>query len=122
MHFPVAVPGAPVDSDICLAGPGKVQSLAVTARLNHAREQYHVCVSGKYHGETRENPDWVGLWPKGCDRTPGVFYSLYRLAAAYADIEPGQGPILSSFVTVVDYPELKNSLMELLGATDRASQ
>ena len=31
------------------------------------------------------------------------------------DIEPGQVPPLSSLVNVVDYPELKHSLMELLG-------
>ena len=97
MHLLVVVPGAPVDGDICLAGPGKVQRLAVEATLlNCAREQYDLCVSRKYHGRTRKNLTcgvyvWDGLVYDRKVVTIPMEFSMACITSAqsYADIKLG---------------------------------
>ena len=43
MHIPVAVPDAPINGDICISGPSKLNRLAIEATLSTVRDNHVTC-------------------------------------------------------------------------------
>ena len=121
MHIPVAVPDAPIDGDICISGPGKLNRLAIESTLSTVRENHRTCalVVNTTGGPVRiRSGVYIGdglVYDRKVVAEPLEFPTACVASVCSAiDIEPGQGPPLSSLVNVVDYPELRHSLMELL--------
>lgn len=122
MRVPIRVPDAPVGSDICLEGIGNLCRLAVESTLStvwegHISEALMVNTTG---GSIRvKNGLLVGqclLYDKKVVSEPLEFPTacVSSVSQSSGDIELGQAPTLRSLVNVVDYPEMKQSLLELL--------
>ncbi|RUM27774.1 MAG: hypothetical protein DSY32_05100, partial [Aquifex sp.] len=119
----IRVPDAPVGSDICLDGIGPIKRLAVESTLSTVREGH---VTEALVVNTTGGPIKIqhGLllgkclsYDKKVVPEPLEFptNSVSSVCKSAVDTELGQAPTLRSLVNVVDYPEMKHSLLELLG-------
>ena len=123
MHIPVSVPEASVGSDICLAGPGKLCRLAVEATLTTVAEGHvtaALVVNTSGVSVRLKHGTLLGeglVYDRKVVPEPLEFPNACVASAreSCGDIERGQVPTLSSLVNVVDYPERKHSLLELMG-------
>ena len=121
MRIPITVPDAPVNSDICFTGPCKLQRLAVESTLSTVQEgnvtsALVVNVTG---GPVRvKHGLYLGdglVYDQKVLPTPLDFpKACVATVSSTSDSELGLGPPLSSLVNVVDYPELKHSLLDIL--------
>ncbi len=122
MHIPVSVPNATVGCDICLEGPSLVKALTVESTLNTVREGNRtialvVNTTGSpvklkqgvflsralaYNGRVESEPDEL---PQACVGT---------VSHSPACDKTSQNSSIDSHVKVVDYPELRPSLLNLL--------
>ena len=123
MHVPISVPHSTVGCDICIEGPSQVQKLSVEPTLTTVREGHKatalvvnttggpvrlrqgVFLSKALAYDKRVIPE-PPEFPQAC------IASVDQLPS---NSERGQDPTLSSYVSVVDYPELKQPLLKLLG-------
>ncbi|KAG0722691.1 Sucrase-isomaltase, intestinal [Chionoecetes opilio] len=116
-----------VDNDLCHAGPKKVKRLAVETTLSTVSVGYvtSTLVVNTTGGPVRVKHGvflWEGLVydrkvvPEPLELPTACVATLQKSAV---DIEQGLDPTListlCSLVNVVDYPELKHSLLKLLG-------
>ncbi len=142
MHIPVSVPNARVSCDICIEGESKVKRLAVEPTLCTVREGHKMTAlvvnttggpitlrQGVFLSEGLAYDGQVVSEP--VDLPAPVVASV---CASVGKDSMVQTQKLESLVTVVDYPELSSSLIQLLkryrdvfalpgeplGATDRA--
>ena len=120
--LPVSIPNVPKGCDVCVEGPSRVNKLAVEPTLNTIHEGNRTTVLAV---NTSGGP--IKL-KQGVFITQALVYdqrvvpealeisaaSVASLRRSAGDIEQGTGPTLSSFVNVVDYPEAKHSLLDLL--------
>ncbi len=141
LRVKVALKGVPVGSDVCLSGPSKLQKVSVESTLSTVRENHIITafVVNTSGGPVRvRHGVYLGdglVYDRKVVAKPLEFPMACAAAVrSSSDIERGQRPHLSSFVNVVDYQELKHSLLHLLenhrsaialageplGATDRA--
>ena len=120
--IPVSIPKVPLGCDVCMEGPSRVNKLAVEPTLTtvHTENQTSVLAVNMSGGP-------INL-KQGVFITQALVYdqkvvpealevpaaSVASLSGSAGDIEQGMGPTLSSFVNVVDYPDAKHSLLELL--------
>ena len=123
MHIPVAVPEAGVGCDICLEGPSRVKRLVIESTLNTVLEGHKTValVVNTSGGPVRIKQGVLLSKALVYDRRviPEPFEFPTACVASMGklprDSEQGLVPTLDSLVTVVDYPELKQPLMALLG-------
>ncbi len=121
MHIPISLPHAPIESDVCFTGPCKPKRLAMestfsTVREGHVASALVVTTTG---GPVRvKHGVYLGdglVYDRKLLPTPLEFPTACVAAMqSSADIELGQDPTLSSLVNVVDYPEQKHLLLDLL--------
>ena len=140
MRVKVALKGAPVGSDVCLSGPCKLQKVNVESTLSTVRENHQTTalIVNTSGGPVRvRHGVYLGdalVYDRKVVPEPLEFPTACAAAVrSSTDIERGQRPHLSSFVNVVDYPEWKHGLLQILenhrsavalpgeqlGATDR---
>lgn len=142
MHIPVSVPNARVGCDICIEGPSKVKRLAVEPTLCTVRDGHQTSAlvvnntggpiklrQGVFLSEALAYDGRVA--PEPVDLAES---SVAPVCASVSTDLMTQTQELENLVTVADYPELRNSLIQLLkryrdvfalpgeplGATDRA--
>ena len=121
-HIPVSIPSIPVGYDVCLEGPSRVNKLTVEPTLNTIHEGNRTTVLAV------NNSGGPVKLKQGVFLTQALVYDRKVLPEALevpatcvasvsnsaGDIEQGTVPTLSSLVNVVDYPEWRHSLVELL--------
>ena len=123
MHVPVSVPDATVGCDICIEGPSQMHRLSVEPTLSTVRDTHKATalVVNTTCGPIKLKQ---GLFlskalvydkrviPEPLEFPQACVASVEQLPG---NSERGQDPTLSSFVTVADYPDLKQPLLKLLG-------
>ncbi len=123
MHIPISVPKATVGCDICIEGPSQVQRVYVEPILTTMRDGHNTTalVVNTTGGSVKlkhglflskalvydqrvvpKPPEFPQACVTSVDQSP-------------SNSERGQDPTLSSYVSVVDYPELTERLLKLLG-------
>ncbi len=123
MHIPVSVPNTIVGCDICLEGASYVKRLAVESTLNTVREGHKTVafVVNTTGGPVKIKHEvllskvlayYMRVIPEPMEFPRACVASVGQLPC---DSERGSDPTLRLLVSVVDYPELKQSLMTLLG-------
>ena len=112
MRVKVVLKGAPVGSDVCLAGPSRLQRVNVESKLSNVRENHitTALVVNTSGGPVRvRHGVYLGdglVYDRKVVSEPLEFPTACAAAVrSSSDIERGQRPHLSSFVSVVDFPE-----------------
>ena len=122
MHISVSVPKATVGCDICFEGPSRVKRLVVESTLNRVREGHKtdLLVVNTTGGPIKLKQRVLLSQALAYDK-PVVSEPLGMPSACVASLynstshnKPVETQTLDSFVTVVDYPEFRPSLLELL--------
>lgn len=119
----VRVPEAPIGSDVCLEGIGSVKRLAVESTLSTVRESHitDALVVNTTGGPIRiKQGVFLGkclVYDKKVVPEPSIMPGacVSSVSQSAVDTELGQGPTLGSLVNVVDYPEMRPALLDLLG-------
>ncbi len=121
-RIPVRVSDATLGSDICFDGNSSIRRLTVEYTLSTVREGHvtdalvvnitgvpvrirHRLLLGKYLAYNLKVVPFPLEFPTAC---------VSSVHKSSVDTELGQAPTLRSAVNVVDYPEMKHSLLELL--------
>jgi len=119
----IRVPDAPMGSGLCLDGIDPIKRLAVESTPSTVREGHvtdilvvdttggpiriqHGLLLGKCLSYDKKVVPEPLEFPTAC---------VSSVCKSAVDTELGQAPTLRSLVNVVDYPEMKHSLLELLG-------
>ncbi len=123
MYIPISIPKAKVGCDICIEGPSQVQRVYVEPTLTTLRDghkatalvvfttggsvklKHGVFLSKALAYDKRVIPE-PPEFPQAC------VASVDQLPS---NSKRGQDPTLSSYVSVVDYPELTERLLKLFG-------
>lgn len=119
----ICVPEAPIGSDICLEGLGNVKRLAIESTLSTIRERHLTDAlvvnttgapirikQGLFLGKCLVYDKKVvpepSIMPRAC---------VSSVSQSAVDTELGQAPTLGSLVNIVDYPDMRPALLDLLG-------
>ena len=122
VNVPVSVPHAQIGTDVCLEGPSNLNRLSVEPTLNTIAEN-NTTIAAVVNSSDQPvklkpgvNLTKVLIFdrkvvPESCDIPEAC---VAPVLSSTPDTEPGKAPTLSSFVTDVDYPQAKHSLLDLL--------
>ncbi len=122
-RIPIRVLDAVVGSDVCLNGISYIQRLGVESTLSAVREGHvtDALVVNTTGGPVKIKQGLLlrkflaynqNVVPEPLDFPTA---SVSSVCTSSVDTELGQAPTLRSVVNVVDYPEMKHSLLDLLG-------
>ncbi len=122
MHIPVSVPNATVGCDICLEGPSQIKALAVESTLNTVREGNRTLafVVNTTGGPIKLNKGVLlsralafngQVMPEPVELPPTYIGAVNHFPASDKTTPKLS---LDSHAIILDYPELKTSILSLL--------